>query len=68
MGLTNSVPTAVTEKREDEVHPQFLPLAALKQDMLEALNMNEEHYYAPFVNYRFKNSFRVSKETIFNIE
>lgn len=65
---SSSGPIRVSDQKDDEIVPQHLPLAALKQELLESLNMTDDHPAAPFVTYRFFNAFRLSKEVVFNIQ
>lgn len=40
---------------------EYKPLFKLKAGLLDAMAMNDEHFYAPFLTYRFHNSIRKNR-------
>ena len=40
------------------------PLRLLKRELLQKLNLNEDHFFAVFVKYRYWNSYRNSLQNL----
>ena len=47
---------------------QYVPLYILKKNLMEELNIDDEHFFKVFVTYRFKNSNRNTDEIAYNIK
>ena len=64
MGVTcsrqNKIIALETEKNPKLT--KMLPLYLMKRNLMEKLNIDDSHFYAAFLNYRFKSSIRKSTE------
>jgi hypothetical protein len=64
MGGCFSVKQLASDGQTDENNNLILytPLYDLKKKLMETLQIPDEHFYSTFLNYRFQNYLRKSKE------
>ena len=55
------------EKEFEQLMP-YTPLFELKRNLLEELNMSDNHFFSSFVTLRFHNSLRRNPEIKINID
>jgi hypothetical protein len=52
------------QQRRQEQVMMYKPLFTLKKELLEALNMDDEHFFSVFCTFRFRGSVRADPDFV----